>query len=238
MSVALPTLAMETEMKLQPTTRGSRALTLTELLVVICVIAVLAVLLLPVLAAAKRKHSKLDCVNNLKQIGLALRIWEGDNGDKFPMQFALTNDAVMKLVSSGNAYVLWQTMSNELATPKILACPADEQRTAALSFSQNFSDANISYFLSLDASDAYPQMMLCGDDNLVVNGIRVRPGILNLSTNIIAGWTKERHGGAGNIGLSDGSIQTTTSTALQAAFQAAQHGFQPTRAAANGLVIP
>ncbi len=209
-----------------------------ELVVVICTVAVVAALFLPAFATAKRKSSGIHCVNNLMAIGLASRVWEGGNGDKFPMQFALTNDAVMKLVSSGNAYVLWQTMSNELSTPKILACPADELRTAALSFSQNFSDANISYFLSLDASDAYPQMMLCGDDNLVVNGIRVRPGILNLSTNIIAGWTKERHGGAGNIGLSDGSIQTTTSTALQAAFQAAQHGFQPNRAAANGLVIP
>src|ERR1019366_7242727 len=132
MSVALPMLAMEAEMTIQQTTRGGRGFTLTELLVVICVVAVVVALLLPALAAAKRKHSTIGCVNNLKQIGLASRVWEGDNGDKYPMQFALTNDAVMKLVSSGNAYVLWQTMSNELATPKILACPADEQRTEAV----------------------------------------------------------------------------------------------------------
>src|SRR5208283_468971 len=106
------------------------------------------------------------------------------------------------------AYVLWQTMSNELVTPKILVCPDDNQRTEAVSFTQNFSDANISYFFSLDAADAYPQMILYGDDNLAVNGVRVRPGILNLWTNTSVAWTKERHGGAGNIALSDGSVQT------------------------------
>ena len=227
-----------TEMKLQLTTHGSRALTLTEWLVVICVIALLVAVLLPALAPPMRKSSKIGCVNNLKQVGLAFRIWEGDNGDKYPMQVSVTNGGAMELAAAGDISAFFRVMSNEVVTPKILACPADEQRTAALSFSQNFSDANISYFLSLDASDAYPQMMLCGDDNLVVNGVRVRPGILNLSTNILAGWTKERHNGAGNIALSDGSVQTSTRAAIQAAFQSAQKAFQSTGFATNHLVIP
>jgi hypothetical protein len=138
---------------------------------------------------------------------------------------------MIKLISDGNAFVLWQTMSNELATPKILACPSDEQRTAAVSFSQNFSDSNISYFLSLDAADAYPQMVITGDDNLAVNGVRVRPGILNLWTNAALGWTKERHGAEGNIALSDGSVQTATTWALQTALA-------NTGTATNRLVIP
>jgi len=218
-------------MTIQPTTHGSRALTLTELLVVICLVAVVAFLLLPALAAAKAKHSRMNCVNYLKQFALASRIWEADNGDKYPMQLAVTNDVMIKLISNGNAYVLWQTMSNELGTPKILLCPEDKKRTEAVSFTDNFSDANISYFLNLDASDAYPQMILSGDDNLAVNGVRVRPGILNLSTNASVAWTKERHGGAGNIALSDGSVQTTTTLALQSALV-------NTGTATNRLVIP
>ena len=219
------------KMKLQATTRGGRGFTLTEFLVVICVVAVVAVLLLPAIAAGKRKNSNIHCFNNLMQIGLASRIWEGDNGDKYPMQLAVTNDAMIKLISGGNAYVIWQTMSNLLGTPKNLFCPADKQRTAAVSFSQNFSDANISYFLSLDAADAYPQLVLSGDDNLAVNGVRVRPGILNLSTNASVEWTMERHHGTGNLGLSDGSVQSATIIRLQQAFQ--QTGF-----ATNRLVIP
>ena len=201
-----------------------------ELIVVICVIAVLAVLLISALSAAKRKHSTIGCINNLKQIGLGSRIWDGDNEEKYPMQLAVTNNALMKLVSEGNAYTLWQTMSNEIS-PTVLACPADRQRTAAASFGQGFSDANISYFVNLDAYEAYPQMMLCGDDNLVVNGVRARPGILNLSTNASVGWTKERHGGAGNIVFSDSSVQTVSSAALQRTVQS-------TGTATNRLVIP
>jgi prepilin-type N-terminal cleavage/methylation domain-containing protein len=206
-------------MKTQQTKSRGRGFTLTELLVVICVVAMVAVLLLPGLAASKRKNEKINCVNNLKQIGLASRVWEGDNGDKYPMQLAVTNDTMIELISDGNAFVLWQTMSNVLGTPKNLVCPADKQRTAAVSFTQNFSDANISYFLNLDAADAYPQMIISGDDNIAVNGVRVRPGILNLPTNASVGWTMERHHGAGNLGLSDGSVQTTAINAMQQAFQ-------------------
>ena len=61
------------------------AFTLIELLVVIAIIAILAAMLLPALAAAKRKAQRINCVNNLKEVGLAFRVWEGDNGDQYPM---------------------------------------------------------------------------------------------------------------------------------------------------------
>ena len=66
--------------------KQKKAFTLIELLVVIAIIAILAAMLLPALAAAKRKAQKINCVNNLKEVGIAIRIWEGDNNDKYPMQ--------------------------------------------------------------------------------------------------------------------------------------------------------
>jgi hypothetical protein len=221
----------------------NRALTLVEVLVVIGVLAVLVVVLLPTIEDNNyNPASRINCVNSLKEIGLAYRVWAGDNNDKFPMEISVTNGGTMELAANGNVVATFQIMSNELYTPKILYCTADKDRTCATNFTTDFSAKNISYFIGLDADLTHPQTLLSGDDNFAIDGVPVKSGLLRFSTNANVAWTSERHISykkhfwmptheMGNIGLADGSVQQDTSIELQQAFQ-------QTGLTTNRLAIP
>ena len=210
----------------------NRAFTLIELLIVIAIFAIFFALIdFGPPRSVKMKAQRIACVSNLKEMGMAFRLWENDHGDQYPMSVSVTNGGAMELIAPDQAYVLWQTVSNQLTSPKALWCPADTKAASATSFSTGFSDANISYFVNLDAVETYPQMIMLGDDNLLVNGKPVKPGILNLWTNTTIAWTKDRHNGAGNIGMADGSAQ-------QVAISGLTNALIQTGSATNRWLIP
>lgn len=109
-----------------------------------------AAMLLPAFAKAKQKAQSIACVNNLKQVGLAFRIWAGDNNDQFPFNVSTSKGGTLETCQRGgdgydrSAYLHFQVMSNELATPKILVCPSDSAKQPAADFA-SLQSWNVSY---------------------------------------------------------------------------------------------
>jgi len=254
--------------KLKRIVTPTKAFTLIELLVVIAIIAILAAMLLPALAAAKRKAQRINCVNNLKEMYLAFKIWSGDNGDKYPMNVSTTLGGGMEYINTmvgdpsnpnrpysdpnsvAQFYKVFQVCSNELSSPKILYCTSDNTQTAhaattnfttlpantaqagngGFSPANYFDNLNISYFLCGDATQDDPQTVVSGDRNLGQGSTannsganamfgtsgppNTNPYIQDSQNNTIApswAWTlNDLHYKAGNISLSDGSVQQTT----------------------------
>ena len=225
--------------------KQTKAFTLIELLVVIAIIAILAALLLPALAAAKRKAQRINCISNLKQVGIAFRLWEGDNGDRYPMAVQTAfNGAKEKIYAAGVAPTagygltnVFVVMSNELSTPKILVCPSDSSRNYTTNFAILANNAlNMSYFVCGDAAETYPQMILDGDRNIGTSTTQNSPAlntnqsITPVNTQWIGGanwwaWTGvDMHLRVGNLGMADGSAQQVTVAGLQTALGAATNG--------------
>lgn len=147
-----------------------RAFTLLEMLVVIAIIGILAALLLPALARSKDKARTTQCTSNLRQLGLGMAMYFGDNDDKYPF------------ITYETQYRQYSALASSVANSRqIFICPSAHGRMSVADYPDVSQHCTIT---NQDGSTWVTEYKF--NDNPRLTGTALRPGIHVGSTNLVS----------------------------------------------------
>ncbi len=206
--------------------KRERAFTRIELLAVCVALLLVALVMTPAAVSSKSDSERMICFNNLRLLGRGVQSWAGAHNMQFSWRTPVADGGTLpESTKPGNAWFECFYLSNELVTPKILACPSDAGVNRATNWLQfgfaQFRNQSLSYLLHLDGSMDVPTSWLSADRNL-----RVDPGFSTCSarinnanrilttpfpSNSIVAWSNGVvHGEFGHVLTTDGTVEFTS----------------------------
>jgi hypothetical protein len=211
----------------------SNAFSRVDLLLCLFSVTLIFLMAASLFASNKSDSQRVICFNNLRQIGRAFHVWGNDYEDQLPWQVGVS------LGGTGNSSLgihrWWQYswISNQLGSPRALACPADPAVSRLASnwslgadggfLNPSYRNNAVSYPIFLHAQPSSPRSFLAADRNIRVDSrssgcsYLTPPVCFQLFSQGVGTWTNAVHGTAGHLLLMDESVSFTTPTEFRRA---------------------